>query len=216
MNTVQLRYSKRIVPVQYEHEELEITFGVDCDANLVARTEEMKAFVHNTLYGKTTSTITSTNSLKGETNGNSQESVKESSKKTSGKKSSTKSSQEEVKTSEATTEEMEEVESPFKGQAPSEPSKEEVKTEAKTTAKAADKAAKGVILYDRENADHRSTMTNFLTKLTGGKEWAKDKERSKKASTELSGQPFMDKAGEILPSFKELCKEKFGVESDAL
>lgn len=211
MNTVQLRYAKRIVPVQYEYEELEVHFGVDADANLISRTEEIKAFVNNALYNRTQPAITPTTSLKGETHGNSQESKQEVVKETSSKKSRSKSSKEEVATSSAT-EEMEEVESPYKADAPATIPKE-TKAETKTAVKGKKETA---ILYDRENPDHRSTMSNFLVKLTGGKEWSKDKERSKKASSELTGQPFLDKAGEILPSFQELCKDKFGVTSDSL
>lgn len=206
MNTVQLRYAKRIVPVQYEYEELEVHFGVEADSNLVSRTEEMKAFVNNALYGKfTTPAITSDKSLKGESNGESnKKSKQESIKETSSKKSSSK--EDEVNPSE----EMEEVKSPFKE---TKSEKTETKAAAKTEAKGKKEAT---IAYDRENPDHRSTMSNFLVKLTGGKEWSKDKEKSKKASAELTGKPFLDKAGEILPSFQELCKEKFGVTSDDL
>lgn len=214
MNTVQLRFAKRIVPVQYEYEELEISFAVDADANLVERTNEMKAFVTNSLYGTTQTAITPTTSLKGESHGNSQESIEESNKKISGKKSRKSSSKEEVTSS--ATEEMEPVESPFKAEAPETTIPEETKTEAKAATKTA-KAGKSIaIVYDRENPDHRSTMSNFLVKLTGGKEWSKDKEKSKKASAELTGKPFLDASGEILDTFKELCKEKFGVTSDAL
>lgn len=221
MNSITVSFMKRVTTGPYEHEEMSVQFSVDNEIQLENTTQSYREFVYRTL-GKPVSFIPpQTNpttkletSSQGEENGESnKESSKESGSKKSSKKSSSKGSKEEV-TSTTSSEEMEEVESPYK-QSASESSKEDTsKTEKKSTKTA--KKDDG-IPYDCEKEEHKSTLTNFLTKLTGGKEWAKDKERSRKISREvLHGSPFLAKDGSILPAFSELCKNQYGVSTDVL
>lgn len=222
MSSINVNFMKRITTGPYEHEEMSVQFSVDSRDLLESTTRDYRDFVYRTL-GKPTSVIEpqtlrtpttpSATSSQGEENGKSnKESSKESSSKKSSKKSSSKGSEEEV-SSTASSEEMEEVPSPYtKSTESSEPSKEETKT---TKPKKA--AKEDGIPYDCDKDEHKSTLTNFLTKLTGGKEWSKDKERSRKISREvLHGQPFLAKDGSILPTFSNLCKENYGVTQDVL
>lgn len=211
--TTHIRYAKRICPVQYEHEEMEVHFAVEANENLAEKTQTMKQFVHSTLYGR----IANVNPSKGDDHAKQDNQKGDKKSSTEGKKTGGKSQgQEEVKTSaSAQTEEMEEVPSPFK-ETSSEPSKEEA-PKKESPKKETKKETKEIgVPYDSALQEHKSTLTNFLTKLTGGKEWAKDKEKSQKISREiLHGKPFLDKSGKILPSFEALCKEQYGVGESA-
>lgn len=222
MSSINVSFMKRVTTGPYEHEEMSVQFSVDDKSVLASTTQEYRDFVYRTLGKPTTAIQTTTPSIQaatssqGEDHGNSQESNSEKGNKKSSSKGSKKSRQEEVtQASESSSEEMEEVPSPFtKSAATTEPSSEEAKPK---TEKAEKKKKEDGIAYDCEKDEHKSTLTNFLTKLTGGKEWAKDKERSRKISREvLHGQPFLAKDGSILPSFSSLCKEQYGVAQDVL
>jgi DNA mismatch repair ATPase MutL len=220
MSSINVSFMKRVTTGPYEHEEMSVQFQVESQDLLSSTTEHYRAFVYRTLgkpltaVQETTSTKTSqpsttetTSSTKGEENGKSSE---KSRSEKSGKKSGQKSQQEEVVETTSKTvesEEMEEVESPFKETPKAEPS-----SAKETTKKEGKKASKeDGIPYDSVKEEHKSTLSNFLTKLTGSKEWAKDKARSKKISAEiLHGQPFLAKDGSILPTFQNLCSEHFG------
>lgn len=210
--SINVSFMKRVTTGPYEHEEMKVEFSVPSSDLLESVTAERKDFVYRTLGKPTTATNfiptikpEATTSLKGEKHDNSEENS-EKSNEASNKKSSSKgekSSSEKASSKKSVN--TAEVEAPEKVAEPS-----------KTEEKSAKTKKSDVILYDRENPDHRSTMSNYLTKLTGGKDWAKDKEKSKAASAALSGQPFMDKSGEILESFQTMCQEKFGISSDDL
>lgn len=202
--TTHFRFQKRIAPAPYEHEELEVNFSVEQGENLEEKVLHHKNLVYKALKGTIESKSTSPNTTsqsktekpQGESHG--QEDSKESGKK--GSKKSSKESSEEVTTPASET-------TPAPAETKSEPKSE------KTKAKKADEG----IPYDCENKDHKSTLSNFLTKLTGSKDWAKDKEKSVKISKEvLHGQPFLAKDGTVLGSFEALCKEQFGASSDVL
>lgn len=216
--SIHVSFMKRVTTGPYEHEEMNVQFSVEKKQELETETQEYKNFVYRTLGKSLPSTSTTTpaptqETSKGEKDAKQKDSQeakgsKKSDQKASAEKSGKeKSSEKEVAASTSTTEEMEEVESPFTDSKESTPTKE--------TKKAA-KKDEG-IPYDSEKGEHKSTLSNFLTKLTGGKEWAKDKVRSQKVSKEiLHGQPFLGKDGGILPSFETLCKENFGNTADVL
>lgn len=203
--TTHFRFQKRIAPAPYEHEELEVNFSVEPGEDLEGKVLHHKNLVYKALKGtiesKQTTQSTTTEKTQGADNG------KESSEKSS-KKDSKKSSE---KASKESSEEGVKSPAPETTPAPAE-QKSEPKSE-KTKAKKADEG----IAYDCENKDHKSTLSNFLTKLTGSKDWAKDKVKSTQISREvLNGQPFLAKDGTVLESFETLCKEQFGASSDVL
>lgn len=220
MSTKTISFTKRITKGPYEHEELKVEFIVEESQNIHSEMEYHKNFVYSTLgvlSNKPINTPAPTQeNIQGEPNGKSNEDSSEESSSKHNEKSSSKSrskkqklQQEEVKSSSeevevdynSPSEEMEEVTSPFKAQ-----------TEDKSSTKSEPKKGKKQegIPYDSEQKEHRSTLTNYLTKLTGGKEWAADKEKSKKISKDvLQGQPFLGNDGKILPSFEGLCKTHF-------
>lgn len=211
MSSINVSFMKRVVKGPYEHEEMKVEFSVEDRSALDATTIDYRAFVYRTLGVELASNKTTTSSSttkettsKGEDNGKSN---KESGKKSSEKESSEKSSKEEVNTS---------SEAKEKTSTKTDTQADQSQSENKSTKKSSSKKDDG-IPYDCDKDEHKSTLTNFLTKLTGGKEWAKPKERSQKISREiLNGQPFLAKDGSILPSFSALCKEQFGVSSDVL
>lgn len=211
MSTKTISFTKRITKGPYEHEELKVEFIVEESQNIHSEMEYHKNFVYSTLgvlSNKPINTPAPTQeNIQGEPNGKSNEDSSEESSSKHNEKSSSKSrskkqklQQEEV-VSDTASEVMEEVASPFKAQ-----------TEDKSSTKSEPKKGKKQegIPYDSEQKEHRSTLTNYLTKLTGGKEWAADKEKSKKISKDvLQGQPFLGNDGKILPSFEGLCKTHF-------
>lgn len=197
--TTHIRFAKRIVPVQYEYEEMEVTFSVDVTDDLSNKTKQMKDFVYNTLLNINTIKADGTNvtatTTPEKSNGN-----KESSK--SGSKEVCSKSKEEV------------ISSPSKEGEVISPSKDEVKSEKKEKKT---KPANSDIPYDSAKQEHKSTLTNHLTKITGGKKWAEDKEKSKAIAQKLHNLPFMSKEGAILDTFTDLLKKEFAfamVDSD--
>jgi outer membrane biosynthesis protein TonB len=70
---------------------------------------------------------------------------------------------------------------------------------------------KSIVKYDRMTLAHSSTLSSYLTK-TYGESWKKAAPPAeiKAFSESLNGQPFLDKAGNIVPSFVEQLSTFFG------
>lgn len=120
---------------------------------------------------------------------------------------------EEVKAPETKVEEK--VEAPKKEKAPK-AKKEKVAEEVKDglTPVIEEKPApvdKSIVKYDRMTLAHSSTLSSYLTK-TYGEGWKKvaPPAEIKAFSESLNGQPFLDKEGNIVPSFKEQLATFFG------
>lgn len=199
MSNATIRYLRRVNLGNFNHEELDITIGADQNvADLEGKVLEIKQFVLNVLVSTKQVQL---KEEKVEVKIAEEHIIKETPKK------------EEVKKAP-----VDEVPPVIEEEA-KKPAKE--KTKSKAVEKKVEEAPKKVakvttIAYDRENKDLRSTLTTFLTKLHGGdKSWAK-REDAKEISISLVGEAFMDTEGHILESFANLCKEKFGIEEDAL
>lgn len=201
-----VRIAKRIAPAPYEHEELELNFAVEPGQSLEQELFKHKALLYKTLKAtvtftpSTTTAPTEQSATQGDSSGKESNGKEKASQKSSQKESGEKSGKEEVKTSS-------EAKAPAE-KSESKPSDKKEKPEK--AEKASTKKADEGIPYDSENKDHKSTLSNFLTKLTGSKDWAADKVKSAGISKEkLHGQPFITKDGTVLPSFEALCKEHF-------
>lgn len=190
MKEVSVTFMKRVTKGQYQHEEMSVGFTTSPEA-LESETISYKKFVYRHLgadEGMSSPIPEETTQTKGKDHGSEEKSRKS---KSTGEE---KSSQKEEVVLETTPPKEDKVKKP---KAP----KEDKKKSA------------GEIVYDSDNSDHKSTLSNHLTKITGSKAWAEDKAHSKKvAKEELHGQPFMAKDGSILESFTAICKKHFGAE----
>jgi hypothetical protein len=188
--------------IQTSDEILAVEKGIDLAKDyFLGKTKSIKL---------TAAELTTSAPQKEPSNGNSKESSKEdqqqdshkAGQQASGKKSGKGKGK--VKSAPAE-EEMEEVSSPFsapakEADAPNYEAEEE-KTPPKTYTK-----------YNRNEKLHTSTLSSFLTSISGSDAWKK-KPGVSEFSIGMVGKDFMDKEGDFAPSFKEACMKFLGLDS---
>lgn len=185
MKIAMIEFMQRKNKGNYEHEEIKVQAVIDENDNADVAMVQLKNFVAHHLGLEIVKTIPSTAPVESEV----KEEVKEEVKK------------EEPKKEKATrTKKVKE-----------EPKSEVVEEIPEVIKEAPAPVDKSIVKYDRMTLAHSSTLSSYLTK-TYGEGWKKvaPPVEIKAFSESLNGQPFLDKEGNIVPSFKEQLATFFG------